>query len=82
MQKTSAFTAKAFGEVVKLHRTRARITQEELADACNLHTVYVSMLENGRRHPTLDKVFLIAKALGMQPETLVKEVRERIRWKV
>jgi len=74
MQKTTAFTAAGFGLVVKKYRNKRNMTQESLAAACDLHVVYISMLETGKRHPTLDKVFLIAWALGVKAETLVAEV--------
>ena len=78
MQKTDAFTAKTFGKVVRKLRKESDITQEQLASACGMHTVYISMLERGERHPTLDKVFLIARALGIEPEYLVGLVNREL----
>ena len=78
MQRTRAFTAAPFGEVIRMHRNEAGMTQEALAAYCDLHPVYISMLERGQRHPTLDKVFRIADALGLAPEVLIAEVRERL----
>jgi len=54
------------------------MTQEQLASTSGLHTVYISMLERGERHPTLDKVFLIARALGCEPEYLVGQVKKEL----
>jgi len=78
MQRTRAFTAEPFGQVIRAHRTEAGMTQEALAAACDLHAVYISMLERGQRHPTLDKVFMIARALGLAPAALIAEVEERL----
>jgi transcriptional regulator with XRE-family HTH domain len=37
----------------------------------SLDTSYISNIENGRRNPTLEKILLIASALGLDPAELV-----------
>lgn len=76
MQRTSAFTAKPFGAAIRKRRLAAGLTQEQLALDCNLHPVYISMLERGLRHPTLDKVFTIAERLGTRPTLLIGDVEK------
>ena len=49
------------------------MTQEELAGACGLHSVYISMLERGER-PTLDKDLTISEKLGDRSADLAAEV--------
>ena len=76
MQRTSAFTAKPFGQAIRKRRLAIGLTQEQLALDCDLHPVYISMLERGLRHPTLDKVFKLAERLGIHPSLLVKDVEK------
>jgi transcriptional regulator with XRE-family HTH domain len=42
------------------------MTQERLAFLARLHPTYISMLENGRKSPTVDALECIARALGVK----------------
>jgi transcriptional regulator with XRE-family HTH domain len=46
-------------------RLEREITQERLAFLAGLHPTYISMLENGRKSPTVDALERIARALGV-----------------
>jgi len=46
-------------------RLKQGITQERLAFLAGLHPTYISMLENGRKSPTVDALGRIARALGV-----------------
>lgn len=61
----------AFGKVLRELRERAKLSQEELADAADLDRTYVSMLERAKRQPTLETLFRIAAALKVAPATIV-----------
>jgi transcriptional regulator with XRE-family HTH domain len=61
----------AFGEVLRDSRTKAGISQENLAFKADLDRTYISLLERGLRQPTLETVFRLADVLGMAPATLV-----------
>ncbi|MGH8528368.1 MAG: helix-turn-helix domain-containing protein [Nevskiales bacterium] len=77
--------AVAFGQVLRKHRKRANLTQEEYADRCEVDRTYASLLERGKRHPNLELVFTLCHELGVAPSTVLKEVeralggRDRIR---
>ena len=58
----SAIT-KRFGAVVRAYRLKAGFSQEALADLAALHVTYISLVERGRRNPTLDVANRIAAAL-------------------
>jgi len=47
-------------------RLKQGITQERLAFLARLHSTYISMLENGRKSPTVDALERIAQALGVR----------------
>ena len=61
----------AFGQVVREFRERLELSQEALAHNGGVHRTYVSMIERGVRHPTLDIVFRLADGLGVPPSKLV-----------
>lgn len=66
--------AKAFGAVVAKARKRQGLSQEQLAEAIDSTNVYISLLENGQRQPSLNAVILIACSLGVRPEELMQQV--------
>jgi transcriptional regulator with XRE-family HTH domain len=57
---------------VNLRRARetAGISQEELADRCEVHRTEISLLERGGREPRLGTMVKLATALGTTPEAL------------
>lgn len=69
---------KIFGQVVREVRTEVGISQEELADRAQLHRTYVSLLERGKRNPSLNVVQALATALGTTMTRLVSEVEARL----
>lgn len=52
------------GRQIALHRQRTGITQEQLAEMCNLSVTHISRIENGHRRPSLDVLISIADILG------------------
>ena len=48
---------------IKTHRLQAGLTQEELAEKCNLTTEYLSKIENGKVHPTINTLANICELL-------------------
>jgi len=55
-------------------RVKRRLSQEQLAEAIDSTNVYISLLENGQRKPSLNATILIAQSLKIQPDTLVEQV--------
>ncbi|MCD6564383.1 MAG: helix-turn-helix transcriptional regulator [Bacteroidales bacterium] len=64
----------AFGIVLRDTRIKAGISQEKLAFDCNLDRTFISMLERGKRRPTLDTIFKISKSLDTTPSKIIAEV--------
>lgn len=58
------------GRVRALRKAR-KLSQEALADLCNLHRTYVGAIERGERAITLNTLERLAKALGINPEDLI-----------
>ena len=64
----------AFGRVIAEVRNSQGMSQEQLAEAIDSTNVYISLLENGQRQPSLNAAILIARHLGMRPEQLMARV--------
>ena len=52
-------------------RTAKGISQEKLADLCDLHRTYVSSVERGERNITVDNMARLATALGVDIRELL-----------
>lgn len=57
---------KEFGHRVAELRKQANLTQEELAFRSGMHRAYIGTIERGEKSPTLNTIYKIAKALGIQ----------------
>ncbi|WP_144513469.1 helix-turn-helix domain-containing protein [Bacillus mycoides] len=69
---------KAFGEVLRKHRKKANLSQEQLALHCNLDRTYIGLLERAQRQPSISTIFVICKALNIAPHELIKEIEALI----
>ena len=64
-----------FGINVKSQRLRKGLSQEELAEVCEISRNSVSLIETGKLNPTILKVLDISKALGTTIEALLLDVK-------
>lgn len=46
-------------------RREKQISQEELAELCNLHRTYIGSVERGERNVTLSTLEVLAQAVGV-----------------
>ncbi|HBJ83334.1 MAG TPA: XRE family transcriptional regulator [Verrucomicrobiales bacterium] len=65
--------SKSFGGVVRAHRTKQNLTQEQVAERAGIHPTYVGMVERGERNCSLDIAAEIATALEVPLSQLVEE---------
>ena len=63
-----------FGQAVRKLRLEQKISQEELAERCNLHRTYISDIELGKRNVSLENIERIAAALERSLSDFFKEV--------
>lgn len=68
----------AFGEVLRISRRRAKLSQMELALRADVDRTYVSLLERGLRQPTLETLFRLAAVLNVPPARLVAKTTARL----
>ncbi|MBB5402632.1 helix-turn-helix domain-containing protein [Paraburkholderia youngii] len=71
--------AEVFGAVLREHRIRAELTQEQFAFEADIRRNYVSMLELGQHQPTLTMLFSLAAALKCSPSDLIAEVEQKLK---
>ena len=53
------------GQALKTQREQLGLSQEKLADRCGFDRTYISMLERGRRNPSLINLLKLVKGLGI-----------------
>ena len=59
-----------YGKAVRVARAISGIQQKELADRAGLNSSYVSLIEMGKRKPSLKAVRALSSALEMPPDLL------------
>ncbi|MES2055530.1 MAG: helix-turn-helix transcriptional regulator [Pseudomonadota bacterium] len=65
MNEADAAILIAFGKRLRMVRVRLQISQEALAELADLDRTYISLLERGKRNPSLVCVASLAGALSV-----------------
>lgn len=68
----------ALAKAISKFRLAANLSQEELADAADIHRTYVSQIERGLKSPTLHVLFNIASALNVSASDIVQEIEKEM----
>jgi len=71
---------KVFAKVLKEIRLEHGLSQQALADYCDLERVYISKLERGISMPSIETIFRIAEVLKMGPEELVERINKHVKY--
>lgn len=66
--------SEALSIVLKENRTSCGLSQEELAYRCNLDRTYISLLERGKRNPTINVISSISRNLNVQASEFIRQV--------
>ena len=69
----------AFGVTLRVTRLRQGMSQDLLSQRCELDRTYPSLMECGKRHPTLCMLLRLADGLGVMPQQLVTDTVSRLR---
>jgi transcriptional regulator with XRE-family HTH domain len=64
-----------FAANLRKQRERSGLSQEALADACDLHRTEISLLERRKRSPRLETIVILARGLGVSASELLDGVR-------
>lgn len=59
------------GHALKICRSAKKLSLDELAERAGLSQSYLSMIESGKREPTLSSIEKVAKALGVPTPILL-----------
>jgi transcriptional regulator with XRE-family HTH domain len=66
---------KQFAENLRTAREKSGLSQEALAEACDLHRTEISLLERCKRSPRLETLVILARGLGLaSPGELLKGI--------
>lgn len=69
----------AFKEILRELRVNNHLSQEKLAELCDLDRTYISLLERGLRQPTITTIFQLSKALNISPSEFIKSIELKIK---
>ena len=72
-------TEESFAAVLSQLRKDAGLSQANLSLKCNKDRSFISMLERGKRLPSLETVFDIAKGLEMEASAIVRMVEQKMK---
>jgi transcriptional regulator with XRE-family HTH domain len=61
-----------FGNVLKQLRNKKNLSQEALGFESGYHRTYISLLERGKKSPSLKTIFQLAKALDIKPSEILE----------
>ena len=67
----------ALGTEVKARRLELEFTQEDLAGRCELDRPYISLIEVGRKQPTISVLMILATGLQLTLVELMGRVERR-----
>ncbi|MED1286392.1 MULTISPECIES: helix-turn-helix domain-containing protein [Bacillus cereus group] len=67
-----------FGSILQEYRLNSKMSQEELAFNSGLDRTYISLLERGKRRPTINTLFALSKALNVNPSLLITELEVKL----
>lgn len=63
-----------FGGRVRHYRKNRGLSQEQLAELCDLHPTYIGQLERGEKNASLETVMRVCAGLSVAPEVLFENI--------
>jgi len=66
LRQPSPKLMQTLSEKIRSRRKEIKLSQEELAERCDLHRTYIGSVERGERNVTLSTLEVIAKALKLE----------------
>ena len=75
--KTTRKKLVGVGVAIREFRQQAGLSQDELADRMDMSTPYISMLESGKRYPSIEMLIRIAFALKVRPGAILDMIADR-----
>lgn len=78
MDRTNEPLVAAFAEALRNARQSVGMTQEELAGHADVSVRFISLLETGKRQPSLSALAAVSAGLGMTMSALLEPVEQRL----
>jgi transcriptional regulator with XRE-family HTH domain len=66
----------AFGQLLRKHRLRQKMSQEALAAKSGYERAFISLIELGKTNPSLRSIFDICASLRMKPSVFLRQVEQ------
>jgi len=66
----------SFSNILRELRLSRKLSQEKLAELCDLDRTYISLLERGQRQPTLTTLFRLSKALNISASDFINRIEK------
>jgi len=63
-----------FGQRVRHYRKNKGLSQEKLAELCDLHPTYIGQLERGEKNASLETIMRVCEGLSVSPEVLFENI--------
>lgn len=70
-------SAEIVGRVIAEYREKRNISQEVLSGLAGIARTHLSMIENGKRKPTLETFYKICLSIGVKPSVVLEEIERR-----
>lgn len=70
--KTPSKNLLKIAENVRKYRTKINVSQEKLAELCELHRTYIGQVERAEKNITIESLEKLAKALKVEVIELLK----------
>ncbi|MBY4676809.1 helix-turn-helix domain-containing protein [Marinobacterium arenosum] len=67
----------ALGKAIRMRRLEAELSQEQLAERCDVERAYISNIERAKRQPSFNTLMLIAAALEVPLSELIRDAEQR-----
>lgn len=66
--------AQMFGQRVLYYRKKKGLSQEKLAELCDLHPTYIGQLERGEKNASLETIMSVCRGLELPPAALFENI--------
>lgn len=64
-----------FGQALQQLRKEKGLFQEDLGFESGYHRTYISLLERGKKSPSLKTIFQLAKVLDVEPSEMMERIQ-------
>lgn len=78
MERSNEQLVIAFAAVLRDLRDKSAMTQEQLAERADVSARFISLLETGKRQPSLSAMAALSDGLGIPMSHLVAELEKRL----